>query len=1004
MLAVAGASALAAAQSFPADQGAPPDWFYVCTDPANTAPVSNPYLINVVANELFLTTLGGGGTWAAGGSQTGTQQTNPYVSPCFSPPIPGPQQTNNSGKFAFSYGAYFPDPEWNNKTGVGSIQQYSPNFKSANLALNFGAPIMPSYCFANLVVDGSFNYFGSGFTSFFKGFSNRYMWMTQDISSMTIRLQIESVADAARFRWEITNDSPVSHQISLWFGTGINMLTDEFSPGMYPNVGYLDPRANGIVPAPDASGFPPDFNGVTDSTPGNPPFGPQGATTGFFRVFREQVKEFTGLQGYDGPLIYIPTIREPDTDFTIDKTLNRATWPDYIDFLFGESDPFGFRFETKPSASTTDVPANTPTQVQSMDIGKAKFVIGDVGIANESFPDALVPDTGFRPDFAFIEKFVPVTVNANATGQILNYVRSNWGNANYALPYGAVVDAPHLVQVGAQNYDGTASVGGLVPNPMKIRVWVDDVGGYAFDGKEFDLNQIQVKLTFDNPEVTVTSLNPQIIPHIAAHDDGFVDFTAKAGPDVTGNVNYTITINPTPTAPKTINGTITFSARPRLTLHPGANLIAAPFVFANGSWQTILSPFVTPNGPGTNIQTYTWDPQQQGYDIGLTNSRTDAAWAVYTSPVTATENLGGTPTTPPGYNGTTVVKELKPGWNLISSPFNIPFPISLLNGVSAADPENAHTFPELVSLGFVSNFIAAWDPVAQTYTYTDGSTGLFQPNRGYWFDVTIPGDLTLSFPPLFAEGAPQSDFKKITRIPPPTWKVLLAARTTDQADMSNYFGVSPNALSARQSVIPKAPLAPTQKLELALLGTVNGRSSYMKESYLTPASSYSWNAVVSSQETGNIELGWSNIGSIPSNMSVVLVDQGSGVSVDMRANSRYTYTTLTPGTRKFQIIVKPQANTDLIQSLAASRMIGVVEVDYALSTAATATLRVLDSHNNVVNLIQPATATSAGPHHLYWNAKDSRGNAVAKGIYTIQCSAVTPQGTQQTKVVTYTVQ
>src|SRR5579864_7836419 len=119
---------------FPPDQGAPPDWAFECIDPKNVNPISNPYFNPTIYNELMLISEGDGGTVAYGGSNTLTS-TPPYISPCFWPPVPGPQTSNNQGMFSMAYGAYGPLNLGTGKIGVGSIQRYSPFFNTASLAL-----------------------------------------------------------------------------------------------------------------------------------------------------------------------------------------------------------------------------------------------------------------------------------------------------------------------------------------------------------------------------------------------------------------------------------------------------------------------------------------------------------------------------------------------------------------------------------------------------------------------------------------------------------------------------------------------------------------------------------------------------------------------------------------------------------------------------------------------------------------------------------------------------
>jgi hypothetical protein len=940
-----------------------------------------PFETNTIFNELMCVTVGRLGTYTFGGGNI----TTPPFSPCFEPPG-GAKVVPIAGKFTFSNGLFGFDTVDGSGNVIphGSLQQYSQFFHNANMGLTFGSPDVPAYCYANLIIDGKNTFFGGNTSEFFTGFSNRYIFVQETDGPILTNLQVELVADAVRFRWGFTNGTNAVHNIGLWFGAGATMLTDEADfNGL--NYAFTVPPFLGA----DASGFVPGLNADTNGG----------------RIFKFSY-------------VYLPNNKPPDTDVKFDRALNAATFPPYVDFLFGQTDAFGFRIENEPSAATDDIPANKPTKATQMTLGKGLFVIDDPASAAPLFPDLILPDTGFLDEACFVQKFPAQQMLGGATIQFLNYVRTNWGNSNYALPFGATVDAPHVVQVASVDYNGKPTVNGVRPNPMTMRVWVDNVGGFAFDQKEFPLQETQVNMVFDTPGLTFVNGNgTNRIGTVAPHLTNFTDFTVMANNNVVGDVNYTCTIEALAPGPitKIIQGTITFGARPRLNLYPGPNLITAPFVFADSAWSAILAPFVNQAVlPGASIQTYVWDPKQQGYVISLGAERGRAAWVIYNRPtnvnvVPTLQNFLGTPSIPPGFNDSSQLVQLSQGWNMIANPFNYPVPINQINGVSASQPQIAHTFQELVSLGVISNFVAFYDPVAKTYQFVDGTNGLLQPNTGYWIDVFQQADLTLSYPSLFLPGIPESSRAAKVGVVGPQgknlWQTQLIVKHDSVVDGNNYIGTVASAADVNRYRIFKAPMAPRQTAQIAVVGAMAGKTNLLARSYSVTASSYKWTIVVDSATKGPVQITMPQLAAVPANFQVRLDDPAINGSQDMRKATTYTYTAAV-GRRTLTIAIGPPPPLSLATVGDQMVMYGstpVYVISYSLYNPATTTVTILKNSGAVVKVLQSNKADHAGSSSVIWNLLDATNHRVPSGIYIARVDA-TISGTTTSKTAAMMVQ
>jgi hypothetical protein len=997
-------------------EGAPPDWFVECTDPTNTKPLSNPYTVNYVANELMWCAIGGSGNWNAGSASglcfAGTNGQGALKS------IP------NAGKFTFSYGNYQGNALGSQAAApqaVGSVQQYTPNFHNAGMAINFGAPYTPSYCAANLILDNTQSYFGNALQEFYFGQSNRYVTAIQTVGSFTIDLQIELVADAVRFRWTCVNNTSAPHSIALWFGSGIEMLLDQ-NAKYWPTGGYAQGNfgqpyisQSGVAYGPDQSGEPPFFDDFTNDA----------------RLPREAIPNLVTetVNGFLGPFIYVPNQRPPNQDTQYILNGNPAQFPDYVDFDFDESDPFGIRMETKPSTSTNDTnPTDQPLYANELTVGKAYFLMGDTPAQPVFTPNNLLPDTGFLSQPAFVLQYDPHTVQGGQTYQMLNYVRTTWGNGDYKLPFGAVVDAPSLVQAGTTNFDGTPAPSGLVSNtppndPLRIRVWVDNVGGnvtsgYGVNNKEFTLNNVQIKLSFGSSAIKVLNTASQIIPSVLPRTTGKVDFQCQVGNEVIGNVPYTVTIDTVPINHKTITGVINVAGRPQTRLYPGPNMITAPFVFQDNSWLTILQDFL-PGGanvaagvsPNANFTTYVWDPVRQAYNISLDSQRSGSVWVVYNNPTSVFSKFEGSPSLPQAYSASTYQIELKPGWNMIANPFNIVYQLNEVNGVAQGDANQVFTYDQLVGLGYISGFVASYDPTLNSghggYNYVDGTTGLLQPNVGYWIDVLLPGEITLSLPPLFTEGSPGS-YNTAPTLAAGLWRLGLTAQQGQSIEPNVTVGNATNASAVRTGTMYKAPMAPTQSMSFAILGKQGTKSVLLNQALTTTATQYSWTAQLSSQKSGPVAITWPNIASVPKSLGVFVQDLTSGVTVDARQQSNYGYYMLLAGSRQFKILATaPVQSTTLIgQVVGTSLKIGATveeKISYTLQASGTTTVKVLSATGAVVNVLHTQRVDKLGLNEDLWNLKTTAGAKLPAGRYTVQISAVTPTGQEQTKSAIITV-
>ena len=922
-------------------------------------PRSADFGINRIGNSLMYASMGISGTVTWGDTD------NMPEGPCYTEA----QTLQVPGRFAFGVGP------------VGSVQKSSDNFADDGMTYTVGAPTAPAgtWSYATTTKDGVQTFYGAnGFIEAFVGFSNRYMVGTTINDGVRVKLQIEVVGDAARMRWTMTNQGTDPAALGLMFGA---------TPGMLTNGATSNTQSGSA----NASGY----------------FLSGGGNSG------RNVKD-----GY----VYMPTTRPPRTDAIFDRTLSPTDFPAYVDFVFGQTDYFGFRIENTPSDATLDTnPANVPTEADHITVGKHLFLLGIETTQTPTFNmDNIQPDTYFLDRTSFVQRFPEQVVLPGQSRQILHYVRSTWSVASYALPYGVVVDAPKLIATRTTDFNGNPSDGGIVPNPFQVRVYVDNVGGYAFDGREFQLNNVRINLKFDaGSDVTIQNGSEKVMAVVNPQQIRFVDFTAKAGPNANGNVGYTVTIESQPgNVTKTLTGKINIAARPRLTLNPDVNFITSPYSYIDSSWEEIFKNFSDPLIPGGKVQAFVFDPQQQGYVVSLGAERGRGMWVLYTSdantPVTA--DLAGTPSTPANFLQQSQQLQLKSGWNQIGNPYNYSFPISQMLGVTASNPGTSYKWSDLVSLGVVSNFLSTYNPTTGDYEYVDGSSGLMDPNRGYWIFVQTADDLSLSYPPLFAGWVPDQARSKggVNGGTAPKawtqtankWRLKLSARTETQIDAENYIGVAANAKDAKALQVYEPPIAPTKTLGLSVSQMIDGKATRLSQAMESKGGRKEWTVQVDVRKAGQVTLTWPNLSTVPQNMRFHITDVANGNTRDLRRTSGYTFTADKVGTRVFKVTAEEGTaaravigNIVVTQPGRATDKNAPFTINYTLSSDSSTSVRILAGNGREIYIATRGRADRAGENTVTWTLRDKANRAVAPGTYRVEIIAETATGERVRKVV-----
>lgn len=923
------------------------DWDLQCIDPDTdpNTPVYVGYGVEYVGNQLFQNVAGISGYVIYG--DVGNPDDN---FPCY-------QATHNmqiTGRFAFAYGT------------EGSVQDQSPadlansSFSDDNMTLTFGFP-SPIGSYHMVIVDGAQTFLGAnGYSLAFTGASNRYYVLETTINGIFIHITGLVVGDAGVLDWTFRNTDTDSHTVGVWYGSKIGMLTD--------NEGTTDRNgASWVGTATLESGL-------------------------------------NGGRQFKDAYAYLPNTRPPRVDTRYVRATDPANFPNSVDILFGQTAAAGLKVLNGPDSSTTD-PKTGQSDVSQADelvLGSAFFLMGLDWTDPPTMPDFIFGDTLTLQDLAYIQKYpeTPVPGN-NGTKKFVQFFRSTWGVSNYVKPYSIVVDAPKLVAF--DNSGSQGSQNGLRPNPMTIRVYVDNFN-YAEVNKEIALNDVRITLNLPQGfQMSNGESNVRVISQVLPLDVKFVDFTVETDGQVYGDLPWSVTVNdPITQSPRTLTGSIQVATTPKLNLLAGANLITLPWDFGDTSIESILSPLTTP----ADFIAYRYDPVSQGYVVATSVERGKSYWIVANNDYPYTP-LSSNPQIPADIALGFLQINLKSGWNMIGNPYPYPISIGQLVGVTASNPGNAYTWAELVQQGVVSGFLAQYDTTTGDYTYIQGSDSLLQPNTGYWVYVGTLQDVTVSYPAVFYPAMPGSarSYNEKWVQSNEHWRLMFSARTATSLDGQNYIGRVKTAADAKSNTVLEPPTAYGHKVQLSIEETASGKTTRLAQALTDSSARKAWKVVVTAQEAGNVTLNWPNLSTVPRNVQFRLIDTATGESRNLRQTSGYTYNATEGSTRVFSLEVtsgtsftKPVIGNVVVSG--GGRSLGSpFSISYTLSNEANTTVRILSSAGKEIYTASRGRADRAGENTVSWALRDNANRLVAPGAYRAEILAETTDGIRVRRVI-----
>jgi len=243
------------------------------------------------------------------------------------------------------------------------------------------------------------------------------------------------------------------------------------------------------------------------------------------------------------------------------------------------------------------------------------------------------------------------------------------------------------------------------------------------------------------------------------------------------------------------------------------------------------------------------------------------------------------------------------GWNLFGLPFN--------QSINLGDLEfnyqgTSYTFYEASSQGLIYGVIYDFDRESQQYTFLYQNTDTINPGYGYWIKVFVQ-DIELWY-------LPSGTMNRENNTPRwSSWTANISAFETGGSGETFIFGESGSATDGNDGPPLDIQHAPYPPPDLVIYSMMDG-TKYAVDTKYGPDTSKIWDVYVEWKGSGSttVTLTW-DVSQIPSDeyASVILYDDATGASVNMRNGVSYSYSCSAGESREFYIMCLPPT-TDYI--------------------------------------------------------------------------------------------
>jgi hypothetical protein len=264
------------------------------------------------------------------------------------------------------------------------------------------------------------------------------------------------------------------------------------------------------------------------------------------------------------------------------------------------------------------------------------------------------------------------------------------------------------------------------------------------------------------------------------------------------------------------------------------------------------------------------------------------------------------------------------------------------------------------------------------------------PYTGYYFENT---DSLASLKIPFKSGPAAA--KSASSVASDSWIVRIDLNAGGTVEQVSGVGTSPGAVKGRNSMDYHRPRAmkgiPTVVLNRPAWDPVN--SEFATDIRPPVQSVESWDFEVRTTLRTPVQLAFRDVGSVPGQFQVLLLDEGRARSLDLRANTAYTFTPVTDVSAFTLVVGTPEGvKTRIDELLPKVFALGnsfpnpfnpETTIPVAVPYASQIRLVVYNILGAEVRTLYDGSI-EGGKYWFRWDGRNERGNTVASGVYFVR--------------------
>ena len=337
-----------------------------------------------------------------------------------------------------------------------------------------------------------------------------------------------------------------------------------------------------------------------------------------------------------------------------------------------------------------------------------------------------------------------------------------------------------------------------------------------------------------------------------------------------------------------------------------------------------------------------------------------------------------------------------PGWAQIGNPYSDLNMLVQNLRFQAVDGTSDLSLAEAQTQGLISSGVFRYNRDTAGYELV-APAAVLQPYIGFWLNVLADRGVTIIYPNNLGVGRARSAGRGRAG-DPSRWQLSLVASSDRYQDSSTRLGVAPGAGNGYTTQDIGKPPVFGPYVHLASYegswGTQSGRYAVdLKEGV---GAEQSWDLMLESNlGHREVTLSWPDLASVPAGVALTLSDPETGRTRFMRSTSSLVINLPETGQRHLRVTASRTAAGSLaITNLQVEPTRAGGSVNFGLSAPAEVTVSLLSQSGRLLRNLAVSRAATRGNNEVAFDARDSQGRPLPRGIYRLDLIAVGADGRQ----------